>query len=984
MLTDVRGGTFLLVLIAIAPALVCWVQGAYLKALVDDPAIAERLMAARQRNGAMLGAVLVLLIAASTADLAWTLPLLGLSLIVASYPLRRAMFRETWSLASYVGFMTRLFVAVWGFWIALAVMPMLAVSAGSSDWLAGAAVAAGLFLWNARYAAVVRYLLRSRPIDDPALLVRFNELVQRSGIVMPRFERVDLHGGAIANALALPSLRSSAVVFTETLLDRLQPDETVAICAHELAHLEHFNPQRLQQINRVNLLLIGCGAALVPLARLAGAPSAIVPQVLWLIAVVASMAWRVRDRQRHETESDVRAVALCGNAEALISGLTCLYSMGRMPRRLDAVTEQRATHPSLARRIRDIRAAAGTIAARLDAPASFTGADGQAVVTFEENTLRWAERDGAVHSFSYTHLVELRLEVRGRRPPNLIALERTGRRWTLSLVAEDLPRAQAVLDVVDAQLPALGPPRAVWPQLARAVLALFALIGVLVGQAAMAFVTLLAVIKPSAPLVAAAGVAWLASGALIARYDAPRNGAMTELALVVGLLGLLLLYVARSKREKETPRSALLPAALLALCAAASTAAVALGGLDPVRLHQSARAATGAPVLLLALAGALTLWRSRIAQYAAIPVIIVAAATTLAASSTFLDRFGHDPFLVSAEPLTWRSLPQHPQSEFVVPSAAGGLQLSRSGEYVAVHVRRDDSDPDSATAFYVGRPGGTLTPVEADQLTFLDDDDDGAVLARSDDEGVELTQIRAGAPGEVSWRLHVPDIIRDSLSIDVATRRWRVIGWDRRRRHIVRAEGLLGTADVRRTQWSVANAGEGWIQGIAAAGDDVLFIESRSDAGLLQRYGLWEWAWMLGRLDSETRFRAASAGGLHDVALSQLDAQCRGAVLAREGLLCSAFDGTRTRVIAMDPASKRISGLTVLDGHFVSFGSPPGEWLSGWRDNSPVALNLNRREAFQLDVDCKDRVFQIAPATGVAGTIAQTAGSATVKIYRTD
>lgn len=43
----------------------------------------------------------------------------------------------------------------------------------------------------------------------------------------------------MANAGAVPGLRGAGVIFTNTLLARLEVDEIVAICAHELAHLEH-------------------------------------------------------------------------------------------------------------------------------------------------------------------------------------------------------------------------------------------------------------------------------------------------------------------------------------------------------------------------------------------------------------------------------------------------------------------------------------------------------------------------------------------------------------------------------------------------------------------------------------------------------------------------------------------------------------------------------------------------------------------------
>jgi Zn-dependent protease with chaperone function len=108
-----------------------------------------------------------------------------------------------------------------------------------------------LVIWNARYTDAVRLLLRSTSIENPALVAKFTALAQASTARMPRFEQASLGGGAIANAIALPSLGRSSVLFTDTLLSRLDDDEIVAICGHELAHLEHYNSHRLRRLDAV-------------------------------------------------------------------------------------------------------------------------------------------------------------------------------------------------------------------------------------------------------------------------------------------------------------------------------------------------------------------------------------------------------------------------------------------------------------------------------------------------------------------------------------------------------------------------------------------------------------------------------------------------------------------------------------------------------------------------------------------------------------
>src|SRR5262249_50899805 len=161
-------------------------------------------------------------------------------------------------------------------------------------------------------------LLRTRSIDDPALRPRFEQLAKDCGVPLPFFEQVDLHGGVVANAFALPSLRRSAVVFSETVIARLTPDELVAICGHELAHLEHYNARYLRGLNVVNLAMIVAAAVLSPVIHVA-APSAFsVLPFLWPVTILVVFTARARRRQQHETESDLRSVALTGDGEALV------------------------------------------------------------------------------------------------------------------------------------------------------------------------------------------------------------------------------------------------------------------------------------------------------------------------------------------------------------------------------------------------------------------------------------------------------------------------------------------------------------------------------------------------------------------------------------------------------------------------------------------------------------------------------------------
>src|SRR5262249_10359516 len=296
-------------LLALVPALVVWWRGRGLRRHLDDPALSERLLAGRRVHGLASGFTITLLVLAYSHTLAWTLPLLFIARMVAAYPARRLLFQETWSVRSYLSFFLRLIVAVLGYWILLALTPELIHVAGAHPRSVAIVLGLTLAAWNLRYADVLTRVMRARLIDDPELMPRFARLVESSGIKPPRFERVEVNGGVFANAVALPSLRQSAVVFTDTLLTRLHQGEVAAIAAHEIAHLEQFNVQRLRLAAVVGYAFVAI-AVLVPTLGVNLPPLPGLLRFAWPALLFVSLIANARRRQRFETAADLRAVAL--------------------------------------------------------------------------------------------------------------------------------------------------------------------------------------------------------------------------------------------------------------------------------------------------------------------------------------------------------------------------------------------------------------------------------------------------------------------------------------------------------------------------------------------------------------------------------------------------------------------------------------------------------------------------------------------------
>ena len=264
-------------------------------------------MAHQRRNGMLLAAAFVASAMAEPRALPWTAPLLFSTVVAAGYPLRRAIYGETWSFTAYLSFFHRLTIGVFGVWIVLGVMPALAAMAGRFDWIVGA-IAAGLVVaWDRHYSRVLRYLLRCRPLEEGPLLARCRQLATQCSQPGPLFLRADLHGGAVANALALPSLRGNAVLFTDTLLERLDEDEIVAICGHELAHFEYYDPARLRRISRATAALAVAGAHIDPGLSLCSLSTASGPTCAGLARSSPSWLFRVHGTSSGRRRSATRA-----------------------------------------------------------------------------------------------------------------------------------------------------------------------------------------------------------------------------------------------------------------------------------------------------------------------------------------------------------------------------------------------------------------------------------------------------------------------------------------------------------------------------------------------------------------------------------------------------------------------------------------------------------------------------------------------------
>jgi heat shock protein HtpX len=953
--------------IAFVPAIVTYVRGRRIARFADDPALPERLVAGGNVAATCFAFTIAALIAVTGAAAIWAIPLAVIAYIAASLPLRRVLYNETWSLASYLTFVIRFIVAFWSFWVLTCALPALVLWTGERGWIVALLMGLGLLLLAKRQTEVSRWLIGVTPIADESIRARFDRLAAAAGVAAPRFDVVELKGGSFANAFALPSLGRGAVVFTGPLLERLDADEADAICAHELAHLEYYNPRRLRLRRRVTRSLVVGGALLTPLLQ-SVMPSAVwFACAAWPAVVLIAIAALSLDQQKHESASDLRAVALTGNPEALVRALVKVHAIARIPRRWDADLERHMSHPSLKRRIQDIRAAAGTPPALLGDASLFESADGAARIVFRDETLEWIEGASASHRLRYDRLSELRIAATRTGETSLLAADRIGHRWQMPVRVDDVPRIQAVLDIVDSRLDARPLGMDFKPVLVRAATFTVCIVSLNAGLLAVAMVLAMALARPEVPLVGAAGLAALAGAVLTFRDPGPLFGLIPDgyqaaftAVLLIG--GALLVWAAYARRRDDVPARAWKLVGLMGLAALASwLLPLASIGIDAVGLHQAARESSSSTVLPLALAGAM-MWSARRTLRTTSAVAAAAGiAAAVVGSQAFLDRFGSDLFLVPATEVKVRTL-DRPASEFTIPFTVNELQLSPGGRSIAAITRGHQI----RATIHIGRAGETLTPIEADGALFIDDD--RALFWTVDGSRTDLREVVVAAPEAPGWKLSVPGIPRPAVSLDPKSKRWRLAS--QAGANVVEArEGVIGTEQIDSYRWSVPPDRSLPLMPVALSGDRALAIEARPDlmSPVTDPLGTLVFVFASAPQWRSTLW-ALGPDGARDLGTSRLEIQCHVLSLAERGV-CHVFDASRTRFFAMDAPTRGITAVASLPGRFFTQGASPGAWIIGWHESDPLAVRLAPIDAIRVVGPDGARAHQLAVSDRAAAGV---------------
>jgi len=459
-------GPVLVALVASVPGAVAWWTGRGLQRQMEDPALPELLMARQQRLVLVVATAIALMLVLGAVHGVWGMPLLALGMLAGRYPLRRALLGETVGLGRYLWHSLRSVAGTWGFWLLLLCAPCTVLVVDAMSWPLSLALIPVLLLWENAYIRIWLRLHDAIPLEDARIEPRVLAIVERAGVAAPALYRVGTPGLRYVNALALPSATRPAIGLGNALLELLEPDEIAAIYAHELSHIEQFSPRVVRGLQWTTRLLIVLSVGL-PLAARWLAPG-LAGWLIWLWPAVplGLLVQRARKSQQRETESDLRAAALCGDAEAVVRALVKVHVYAFIPRRWPVDVERGATHPSLARRIQALRGDGGSVAASAGAPTVLATAREGSYVAFDRDRAWWLDgvpasaapdleslRAGAtsVRSVAWPELIELRVTTKGAERA-LRAEHRNGDNWSVPVRYAQVAELQKALDVVDVRL----------------------------------------------------------------------------------------------------------------------------------------------------------------------------------------------------------------------------------------------------------------------------------------------------------------------------------------------------------------------------------------------------------------------------------------------------------------------------------------------------------------------------------------------------
>jgi heat shock protein HtpX len=980
-----------LILLSLLPAILhrWWTRS--VADLAASAVLPERHLSITQRVSFVTIVCVVTIILGAGWHAVWILSVQFVALAASTYRTRRAMFGETWPFRRYLSWRARFHAGMFGLWWFVALAPTVIAQANPARtwWLTALAVAIAL-AWHHWSGSILLWLLRASPLNRPDLDAHFQRVFAGARVPTPALWRAGVKGGRLANAFAMITLARRGVLFFDGLLDQLTPEEITAILAHEVAHLEQFHTRRLRVIytaTTVLILLLMIGSALAAVV----APG--FEAWSWIVSVAGvfgAMLVRARRMQAHETDADLRAIELCGDPDALIRGLIRIYDINHIPRRWSSLTEERATHPSLARRIRTIRdRIAATPAApepieRLVVPSPERGRC--AALDHHRVAFAWFDGDlgdaatildraSRLEMVTFDQLCELRLSAtRGRI--NLIAVGRQAGRWSMPILETDAARVQRALDHIDHLVMAPAPARDYGLVRRAAVLLVVLLAAPYNAIGAVLAPALLALRRPKRQLMLALAAAL--AGTAIASVNDP-DASVVRIVLLAMLTLIVVSSVSlRLRSRPEEPdaplwtwieRLALLVPILVGLVFAAANARDLFGLHSAVRDRAWFTAALAAAAVFYIAQTSL-----RTSRRAGLGVGVLATAALVVGSPWFLLHAVGDPlvadmplFSEKVVPVTTLATQSVSGSFSVVRLTPDGSHFVLTGEYDDAAEYDDTSEVPQPLRFVAGAFDGWQREIRAFDVDVIDDQ---RLLVLGRERGSSVLRAEDLRSGRTLWTLTLPDVDLSNVSA-APDGRWRAFA--RRGRQFERVEGRVGSSPFTTTRWTVATDKQSYL-------DMPLNDGGRGALALASMWHEPSFSSLLADWRETKRLFYLDGTGTTEIATSHLSVECTTPPIDVTGSVCVSFDGRSSRVWHVDLSSGALDPLGETPHRLWRPSQPSQHRLAGIANGRPFLTAMDAhtivtlapdRRCWAMDIDVSREMVVAACPDGDATTVAQ-------------
>ncbi len=204
-------------------------------------------------------------------------------------------------------------------------------------------------------------LLKAVDLEDDELILTLNKLFDRSGVKRVKIYQYPTKAKKIANALVVGFLRPK-VFISDYYLENAPPEEIEAIIAHEIGHLKyHHTIKRLAYILAGSCSVWLAGVVMEWYENFAGREiHPVLGLSILLIPFILYMSVGLLLFFRHqERKADAFALQVDIKPEIMIAALLKLAKLNHMVTGMKKVDEKFQTHPTIAKRIRQIEKLSG-------------------------------------------------------------------------------------------------------------------------------------------------------------------------------------------------------------------------------------------------------------------------------------------------------------------------------------------------------------------------------------------------------------------------------------------------------------------------------------------------------------------------------------------------------------------------------------------------------------------------------------------------